>query len=102
MVVAGPATARAHLLLALRDAARDAGHAVAAVEDEAELRARLSRCCEREQEVRCLSRAACAWLLVDQHDPQLAIRGHDVLRHADAALRACTRLRVRLDCDALA
>jgi uncharacterized protein Yka (UPF0111/DUF47 family) len=89
------------LLLALRDAARDVGHAVAAVEREHELRAWLSRCREHEQEIRRLSRAARAWLLVAQRDPQLAIRGHDLLGHADAAQRACTRLRVRLDSHAL-
>jgi hypothetical protein len=33
---------------------------------------------------------------------ELAIRGHDVLRQADAELRACTRLRVELDSHALA
>jgi len=90
----------ADLLLALRDTVRDAGHAVAAVEREARLRARLARCREREQEVRRLGRTARAWLVVEQRDPQLAIRGHHILRQADAALRACTRLRFRLDCDA--
>ena len=90
----------ADLLLALRDTARDAGHAVAAVEREAELRARLARCRGREQEVRRLGRTARAWLVVEQRDPQLAIRGHHILRRADAALRACTRLRFRLGCDA--
>jgi uncharacterized protein Yka (UPF0111/DUF47 family) len=92
----------ADLLLAVRDAARDAGHAVAAIEHETELRAWLSRCREREQEVQRVSRAARAWLLVEQTDLQLAIRGHDLLRQADAALRACGRLRVRLDSHALA
>ena len=90
----------ADLLLALRDAARDAGHAVAAIEREAELRAWLPHCREREQEARRLSRTARGWLLVEQPDPRLAIRGHDVLRQADAALCACTRLRIRLDCHA--
>jgi uncharacterized protein Yka (UPF0111/DUF47 family) len=92
----------ADLLLALRDAARAAGHAVAAIEREAERPAWLFRCREREQEVRRLSRGARAWLLVEQPDPQLAIRGHNVLRQADAALRACMRLRVRLDSNGLA
>jgi nucleoid-associated protein YejK len=92
----------ADVLLALRDAARDASHAVAAIEDQAELRAWLPRCREREHEARQLSRTARTWLLVEQRDPQLAIRGHDVLQHADAALRACTQLRIRLDSHALA
>lgn len=91
----------AGLLRALRDAARDAGHAVAATQQQAELRQRLARCREREHEVRQMSRAARAWLLVEQPDPRLAIRGHDVLRQADIAARACTRLRVHLERDAL-
>jgi uncharacterized protein Yka (UPF0111/DUF47 family) len=88
------------VLLALRDAARDIAHAVAAIERDDELRTWLAHSREREQEVRHLGRAARAWLLVEQTDPELAIRGHNALRHAEAALRACARLRVRLDSQA--
>lgn len=91
----------ADVLLAMRDLARDSGHAVAAIEDATDLRAWLARCREREGEARRLSRAARGWLLVEQSDARLAIRGHDVVRAADAALAACTRLRVRLDAYAL-
>ena len=87
-------------LLALRDATRDVAHAVAALEHEDELRTWLAHSREREHEVRHLGRAARAWLLVEQTDPELAIRGHDVMRHAEAALRACARLRVRLESQA--
>jgi hypothetical protein len=97
-----PSPELADLLLALRDTARDAGHAVAAVEREDERRARLARCRERELEGRRLGRTARAWLVVEQRDPQLAIRGHHIVRRADAALRACTRLRFRLDSRPLA
>ena len=85
------------VLVGLRVAARDVGHALAALEREAELHTWLAHCREREQEIRLLSRAARAWLLVEQTDPRLAIRGHNVLRYAEAALRACTQARLRLD-----
>ena len=91
----------ADVLLAVRDLTRDSGHAVAALEDTTDLRAWRLRCREREGEARRLSHAARAWLLVEQSDTKLAIRGHDVLRNAGAALAACTRLRVRLDAHAL-
>jgi uncharacterized protein Yka (UPF0111/DUF47 family) len=86
----------ADALLAVRDLTRDSGQAVAAIEDATDLRAWLARCREREQEARRLSRAARAWLLIEQSDARVAIRGHDVVRNAEAALAACTRLRVRL------
>jgi hypothetical protein len=91
----------ADVLLAVRGLTRDSGHAVATIEDVTDLRAWLARCREREGEARRLSRAARAWLLVQQRDARLAIHGHDIVRDAERAVAACTRLRIHLDAHAL-
>jgi uncharacterized protein Yka (UPF0111/DUF47 family) len=90
------------LLLAVRDGVRDAGHALAAIQQPSALAARLARCREHDDDIRRLSRNARAWLLVEQSDPQLALRGHDLVEHADSVEIACVRLRERLDTYALA
>jgi hypothetical protein len=86
----------ADLLLALRDGVREAAHAVASIEQPAQLETWLARGRERDDEVRRLNRAGRAWLLVEQADTELAIRGHDLIERAHDVERACVRLRERL------
>jgi uncharacterized protein Yka (UPF0111/DUF47 family) len=93
---ARPVDELAALLLALRDGVREAAHAVAALEQPDRLETWLARGRDRDDEIRRLNRPARAWLLVDQSDTELAIRGHELLERAENLERACIRLRERL------
>ncbi|MGH2947523.1 MAG: hypothetical protein ACRDPC_14935 [Solirubrobacteraceae bacterium] len=93
---ARPVDEVAVLLLALRDGVREAAHAVASLEQPDQLGTWLARGRDRDDEIRRLNRAGRAWLLVEQPDTELAIRGHDLLERAEALERACIRLRARL------
>jgi uncharacterized protein Yka (UPF0111/DUF47 family) len=97
-----PVRELAELILALRDGAREAAHAVASLEHSDQLETWLARGRARDDEIRRLSRAARQWLLVDQREAELAIRGHALLERAEAVERACVRLRERLHAHALA
>jgi uncharacterized protein Yka (UPF0111/DUF47 family) len=82
---ARPVGELADLLLALRDRVREAAHAVASLEHPAQLQTRLARGRERDAEIRRLDRAGRAWVLVEQPDTELAIRGHDLLERAETS-----------------
>ena len=81
----------------LRDLARACAHALSAIEAPAALHTRLRLCLEREREARSLTRDARAWLLVDQTDPHMAIRGDALACHVEVAAAACARLRAHLE-----
>jgi hypothetical protein len=91
-----PVAVLTDVVLAVRDAARDGGHAVNAVDDPARLRVALDRLHDDADELRRLERAGRARLLVDQSDPSLALRGHGLLECVGEARRACIGLRDRL------
>jgi uncharacterized protein Yka (UPF0111/DUF47 family) len=93
---ARPVDELAGLLLAIRDGVREAAHAVASLEQPAQLETWLARGRDRDDEIRRLNRAGRAWLLVEQSDTDLAIRGHDLIERAEDLERACIRLRDRL------
>jgi hypothetical protein len=93
---ARPVAELADLLLALRDGVREAAHAVASLEQPAHVETWLARGHERDGEIRRLDRAGRAWLLVEQPDTELAIRGHDLIDRAQNLERACVGLRERL------
>jgi hypothetical protein len=87
-----PAAQLGDLLLCVRDVVRAAGALVRRVDAEADL----TDLGNAARAARTESRRTRAWLLVDQHDAQLAVAGHGVVTKAEQCVRACLQLDERL------
>jgi hypothetical protein len=91
----------ADLVLCVRDAARAAAAVADLVEDDDRRPDALERAAETIRAARDADHAARGWLLVEQPDPGLAIAGHALVTWADRCIRACVRLRERVQRDAV-
>ena len=91
----------ADLVLCVRDAARAAAAIANVLEDDDRRSYTLQRAAETIRAARHADRAARGWLLVEQPDPGLAIAGHALVTRADRCIRACVRLRERVQRDAV-